>query len=573
MLRTNEIPTIGLCLFLGACAAEPATPPLQPVETSADALTSAQRRFHLEAIRRVAAAQGITNALPLAGVASAESTLQQCDEGTYCPGPWSSYCGGPVMAGGSDGACATRQGGIGLFQLDGGTYEQTIARDGARVLSLDGNVEAGIDFVLNMLQTSPYGPRVADRAAAIAWLNGVTIDGPRWDAWLRVLTASYNGCTWYPGYPCNERYASYDDHARFVRREVGAEFWTGGSTPPPPAASWAPPLSAPLWQIEFNRANPSLSSRNTCFDEPFDTLTHAGEDWAAPAGTVVSAIGPGTVRFVSTTLSYPGRVVVVEHPLSSASRAALGVGGDVYSMYGHLTGVVVGEGQSVRAGDPIGEVIQQDLYVAGDGRNSHVHWEVRTMLDVAAGYRCGTSRWGPGYTAPGTDATAFGYLDPSDSVARLAAAGGGGPTCENGVQLGATACNPSTPEVEYECTAPGTASPWTPRGCAPGWRCLGDRCAPPCDNGVPVGETACAAEGDPLEYVCARPTASSTEQWDARRCPPGQACRGAGCAPSQGGCGAWGTVEDCDAHGAECAWYFCSSSCWPRGTDLATACP
>ncbi|HEX5751756.1 MAG TPA: hypothetical protein VFZ09_36390 [Archangium sp.] len=36
-------------------------------------------------------------------------------------------------------------------------------------------------------------------------------------------------------------------------------------------------------------------------------------------------------------------------------------------------------------------------------------------------------------------------------------------------------------------------------------------------------------------------------------------------------CGANSTVTACDAAG--CAWYACSSSCWPRGTDIKVACP
>jgi len=36
-------------------------------------------------------------------------------------------------------------------------------------------------------------------------------------------------------------------------------------------------------------------------------------------------------------------------------------------------------------------------------------------------------------------------------------------------------------------------------------------------------------------------------------------------------CGANTTLTACDAAG--CAWYACSSSCWPRGTDLQVACP
>ena len=34
--------------------------------------------------------------------------------------------GGPIIAGGADGPCADMQGGLGMFQFDAGTYQQTV---------------------------------------------------------------------------------------------------------------------------------------------------------------------------------------------------------------------------------------------------------------------------------------------------------------------------------------------------------------------------------------------------------------------------------------------------------------
>ncbi len=193
---------------------------------TADPLTDAERTERCARIRDVAADNGISAGFLLAGIAEAETGLSQCWEelSWACQGPDSPDCGGPVVAGAGDGPCADMQGGLGMFQFDGGTFAETIARDGDGVLLLAGNVTRAIDFVVNMVMSSQYVDADTPEEAK-AWLNQVTVDGPLWDAWITTVTHYYNGCV--PG-SCgvfDQRYQHYSDSASSVYAEQGADFW------------------------------------------------------------------------------------------------------------------------------------------------------------------------------------------------------------------------------------------------------------------------------------------------------------------------------------------------------------
>lgn len=209
--------------ILVACANEP----VSPAELATSTLTASQRRARAGQIRDAALAEGMTRGWLLAGIADAETSMSQClSELTWaCAGPNSADCGGgPVVAGAGDGPCSLRQGGLGMFQFDAGTFEETLAREGRRVLTVAGNTAAAVDFVVGMVIRSVYISGVDDRAAAIAWMNGVRIGNGRWDPWIRTVTHYYNGCL--PSYSCfSERYARYRDHTRNIYAEMGASFW------------------------------------------------------------------------------------------------------------------------------------------------------------------------------------------------------------------------------------------------------------------------------------------------------------------------------------------------------------
>ena len=197
-------------------------------------LSPAARRARAAQIRDAAHANGINEGWLLAGIADAETGMSQChSELTWaCEGPYSADCGGPVVAGAGDGPCSIRQGGLGMFQFDAGTFEQTLAREGDRILSIAGNVAASVDFVTAMVVRSVYIDGVANRAEAVAWMNGVRVGNARWDPWVRTVTHYYNGCT--PTASCfTSRYGRYRDFTSNVRTEMGADFWV--FAPPMPS--------------------------------------------------------------------------------------------------------------------------------------------------------------------------------------------------------------------------------------------------------------------------------------------------------------------------------------------------
>jgi len=86
---------------------------------------------------------------------------------------------------------------------------------------------------------------------------------------------------------------------------------------------------------------------------------HSGMDMAAPVGTPVYATGDGIVRRARVAGGY-GNLVELEHGYGHQSR------------FGHLSKILVREGQFVRRGDMIG-------LVGSTGRSTgpHLHYEVR----------------------------------------------------------------------------------------------------------------------------------------------------------------------------------------------------
>ena len=86
---------------------------------------------------------------------------------------------------------------------------------------------------------------------------------------------------------------------------------------------------------------------------------------AAAGGTVYYA-GDDTTRKFSPWSGFYGNIVVLQHPLSGAPFEIL------YTLYAHLSKLDVTSGQSVLAGEKIGEV-----GLTGTASGSHLHFEVR----------------------------------------------------------------------------------------------------------------------------------------------------------------------------------------------------
>lgn len=86
---------------------------------------------------------------------------------------------------------------------------------------------------------------------------------------------------------------------------------------------------------------------------------HNGEDISAPKGTDVLATNDGVVRLTVDHL-FSGRGIFVDHGLG------------FYSMYFHLSDILVNDGDLVKAGQVIGKV-----GATGRATGPHLHWGVR----------------------------------------------------------------------------------------------------------------------------------------------------------------------------------------------------
>jgi hypothetical protein len=193
---------------------------------AADPGISALHRERLALIRDTAAQMGVHNAALIAGIAVSETQLAHCwSEATYaCKGPDTAACGGPIIAGSADGPCAAMQGGLGLFQLDAGTWADTLARYGDAILGVEGNTAQAIAFVIDAVTRDV--PGATGWLAAAAWLDGVPLAAgdPVMARWAALAACRYNGCCAASAL-CGQRGDAYRDHALDLVDALGAAFW------------------------------------------------------------------------------------------------------------------------------------------------------------------------------------------------------------------------------------------------------------------------------------------------------------------------------------------------------------
>ncbi len=204
-------------------------------------LTSAQKQPRYEKIREAARANGIPrNGFLFAGIANDETGLAMCwSEATWaCKGPGSPDCGGgPIIAGSADGPCSIQQGGLGMFQFDAGTYNQTLAMYGNAVLTVDGQISSAVDYVVNMVKNSVYTTNAETDAKALAWINNFDANNPALrDQWIKTVVRYYNGCQ--PSWSCwGPRYQTYSDGLALAIDEPGGlGFWASGAASAKPPA-------------------------------------------------------------------------------------------------------------------------------------------------------------------------------------------------------------------------------------------------------------------------------------------------------------------------------------------------
>ncbi|MBL4637101.1 MAG: hypothetical protein JKY56_24825, partial [Kofleriaceae bacterium] len=236
-MRFHPISVALLLLSLGACTGEiyqegaPFDPTCDDGHCNISILAS-NRRSHATKIRDSAAQTGMTNAALLAGIGEVETNLTHCwSEATWaCKGPVSPSCGNrPVIAGSADGACSRKQGGLGMFQFDRGTHSQTVSHYGSQIVTLEGNVEAVIPFLL--VRAVESVPGINSQSQALAWMNSIRIaDGDsQYEAWLRFVSWRFNGCK-----GCSSQENKYRAATHKLVREMGTDFWSVGSSSPEP---------------------------------------------------------------------------------------------------------------------------------------------------------------------------------------------------------------------------------------------------------------------------------------------------------------------------------------------------
>jgi murein DD-endopeptidase MepM/ murein hydrolase activator NlpD len=92
-----------------------------------------------------------------------------------------------------------------------------------------------------------------------------------------------------------------------------------------------------------------------------DSTVHNGLDMAAPAGTPVAAAGKGRVVMAADRIM-TGKTVVVEHLPG------------VFSIYYHLSEILVKQGDILAAGQALGKV-----GMTGFATGNHLHWEVQVL--------------------------------------------------------------------------------------------------------------------------------------------------------------------------------------------------
>ncbi|MFO0670235.1 MAG: hypothetical protein U0235_11495 [Polyangiaceae bacterium] len=235
----------GFLLALAACSSEPATDTVDPAtapttevgstedEARTCTIPKTERKVDVQAkatvlatIKRIAAEEGVHNALLIAGIGAQETRLSQCwkDARDACQGPTSAACGGPVVAGAGDGPCSDRQGGLGMFQFDAGNYDETLRTYGKDILTEAGNVRAAVRLIVEKLRTCSNGPATTTPEATRAFIDAAKPGTPQYDVFLDAMAHCYNGagektCRF------QQVRAMYKGQIELLQSDAGPAFW------------------------------------------------------------------------------------------------------------------------------------------------------------------------------------------------------------------------------------------------------------------------------------------------------------------------------------------------------------
>jgi len=148
------------------------------------------------------------------------------------------------------------------------------------------------------------------------------------------------------------------------------------------AATWTPPAPTNrsggnfLFDRPFAPPLPTYWARNYSYgaDKNGTAIVHHGVDFPAPSGAPILATAEGVVYFAGPDddesfafrRKFYGNLVVIEHPFMYNN------GAKIYTLYAHMSEVLVQKGQQVKAGDKIGLVGS-----TGVAFGPHLHMEVR----------------------------------------------------------------------------------------------------------------------------------------------------------------------------------------------------
>ncbi|HVP14336.1 MAG TPA: peptidoglycan DD-metalloendopeptidase family protein [Terriglobales bacterium] len=132
----------------------------------------------------------------------------------------------------------------------------------------------------------------------------------------------------------------------------------GGRAPEPYTGDFAKARKQLEWPVEGKIVGSFGPERHPRFGT---TTLNNGIDIAAPLGTPVRAVARGRVDFTSDDFAAFGQVIVVNH------------GDGFYTLYGHLSDILVRQGQEVQPGQEIGRVGESGTSLKG----TVLHFEVR----------------------------------------------------------------------------------------------------------------------------------------------------------------------------------------------------
>jgi hypothetical protein len=116
------------------------------------------------------------------------------------------------------------QGGLGMFQFDAGTYDQTVAAYGPQILTIEGNSAQAVWFVIDKVEMDI--PNATTWLDAAAWMNKVPLDSSdaTMNQWAALLACRYNGCC-STSTLCTTRANGYRDNAITAYNDMGGDFW------------------------------------------------------------------------------------------------------------------------------------------------------------------------------------------------------------------------------------------------------------------------------------------------------------------------------------------------------------